>query len=468
MLLNAYRDEAYASFLRGGLPSRKEERYRYTDMQGMFAPDYGVNINRLPVPIDPYKAFRCFVPNLNSLLYFVVNDTFCQPAEPRTTLPDGVIVDSLGRIAETRPQVVRDYYNRLANKVRAKARANENKRVHSFCRVQPRLDKVNESTNLFDTECSRSSTIVNDDAVSALNTMLVQDGIFIYVPRGVRVEQPVQIVNMLHSGVDMMANRRVLIILEENSSLNILFCDHTDSNAQFLSTQVAEIFVGENAALDLTSVEETHSENRLASNTFIRLAEQSRLSHNTVTLHNGTTRNSLNILLEGEGAECVVNGSVILDKHQHADNNTIITHTAPHCSSRELYKYVVGDAATGAFAGKVFVAKGAQKTDSEMRNQNLCATKEARMYTQPMLEIYADDVKCSHGATVGQLNDAALFYMQQRGIPVSEAKRLLQIAFMSEVIDNIRLTPLRERLRYLVEKRFRGELNKCEGCTLCK
>ncbi|MCD8288662.1 MAG: Fe-S cluster assembly protein SufD [Prevotella sp.] len=423
MLLNACRDEAYASFLRGGLPSRKEERYRYTDMQGLFAPDYGVNINRLPVPIDPYKTFRCFVPNLNSLLYFVVNDTFCPPSEPRTTLPDGVIVGSLKKIAETNLQVVRDYYNRLAN---------------------------------------------NDDAVSSLNTMFVQDGVFIYVPRGVRVEQPVQIVNMLHSGVDMMANRRVLIVLEADSSLNILFCDHTDSNTQFLSTQVAEIFIGENAALDLTSVEETHSENRLASNTFIRLAERSRLCHNVITLHNGTTRNSLNILLDGEGAECVVNGSVILDKRQHADNNTLITHAAPHCSSRELYKYVVGDAATGAFAGKVLVARGAQKTDSEMRNQNLCATKEARMYTQPMLEIYADDVKCSHGATVGQLNDAALFYMQQRGIPVSEAKRLLQIAFMSEVIDNIRLTPLRERLRYLVEKRFRGELNTCEGCTLCK
>ncbi|MCD8305821.1 MAG: Fe-S cluster assembly protein SufD [Prevotella sp.] len=423
MLLNACRDEAYASFLRGGLPSRKEERYRYTDMQGMFAPDYGVNINRLPVPIDPYKTFRCFVPNLNSALFFVVNDTFCPPSEPRTTLPDGVIVGSLKKIAETNPELLGDCYNRLAD---------------------------------------------NNDAVSSLNTMLVQDGVFIYVPRGVRVEQPVQIVNMLHSGVDMMANRRVLVILEADSSLNILFCDHTDSNTQFLSTQVAEIFIGENAALDFTSVEETHSENRLASNTFIRLAERSRLCHNVITLHNGTTRNSLNILLDGEGAECVVNGSVILDKRQHADNNTLITHAAPHCSSRELYKYVVGDAATGAFTGKVFVAKGAQKTDSEMRNQNLCATKEARMYTQPMLEIYADDVKCSHGATVGQLNDAALFYMQQRGIPVSEAKRLLQIAFMSEVIDNIRLTPLRERLRYLVEKRFRGELNTCEGCTLCK
>ena len=134
----------------------------------------------------------------------------------------------------------------------------------------------------------------------------------------------------------------------------------------------------------------------------------------------------------------------------------------------ELYKYVLDNDATGAFAGRVLVEHGAQKTSSEMRNQNLCASREARMYTQPMLEIYADDVKCSHGSTVGQLNDAALFYMRQRGISEREARLLLQQAFVTEVIDAIALEPLRDRLRYLVDKRFRGELSKCEGCKLCR
>jgi Fe-S cluster assembly protein SufD len=127
-----------------------------------------------------------------------------------------------------------------------------------------------------------------------------------------------------------------------------------------------------------------------------------------------------------------------------------------------------GDKAVGAFAGRVLVEHGAQQTTSQMTNQNLTATKEARMYTQPMLEIYADDVKCAHGSTVGQLNDAALFYMRQRGIPLKEAKVLLQNAFINEVIDHMQLEPLRDRLHYLVEKRFRGELNKCTGCKLCK
>ena len=121
----------------------------------------------------------------------------------------------------------------------------------------------------------------------------------------------------------------------------------------------------------------------------------------------------------------------------------------------------------GAFAGKVYVAPGAQKSVSQMTNQNLCDTREARMYTHPMLEIYADDVKCAHGSTVGQLNDAAMFYMQQRGIPSHEARLLLQFAFINEVVDKMKLQPLRDRLHYLIEKRFRGELNKCEGCRLC-
>ncbi len=421
-LLNAHRGTAYETFRGKGLPNRKEERFRYTDMQSLFAPDYGMNINRLPVQTDPYKAFRCFVPNLNSLLYFVVNDEFCPPKEPKYALPEGMIIGSLRSAGTANPELLRGKYNCLAGK---------------------------------------------DDAATALNTMFAQDGLFVYMPKGVRMEKPVQIVNMLHSGVDLMANRRVLIIMEEDSELNILFCDHTDSTSRILSTQVTEIFVGANASLDLTSVEETHSENRLVSNTYIAQQSRSRLCHNVITLHNGITRNTLDISLQGEGAECACNGCVILDKQQHADNNTYIRHEAANCGSRELYKYVSGGASRGAFAGKVYVSKGAQKTNSTMINQNLCATKEARVFSQPMLEIYADDVKCSHGATVGQLNDAALFYMQQRGIPLDEAKKLLQIAFMSEVIANIRLVPLRERLRYLVEKRFRGELNTCEGCTLC-
>ena len=426
--MNAVRDEAFEDFRRLGFPSKKVERYKYTDMQKLFAPDYGVNLNRLQIPINPYESFRCDVPNLSTSLYFVVNDMFYHDEKPKGHLPEGVVIGSM----RDYPELVSKYYTKLAK--------------------------------------------TGEDAVTALNTMLAQDGLLVYVPKNVKVERAIQVINILKATPqnaprqvpDLMVNRRVLIILEEGSELKMLFCDHTADDRNFLATQVIEAYVGENSSLDLYCLEETHYKNVRVSNVYIDQQANSRVNHNVITLHNGVTRNKLDLTFSGEGAECQCYGCVIADKQQHVDNNTLITHKVPHCTSNELYKYVLDDQSTGAFAGRVLVEHGAQKTSSQMTNQNLTATKEARMYTQPMLEIYADDVKCAHGSTVGQLNDAALFYMRQRGISLEEAKLLLQNAFITEVIDHMQLVPLRDRLHYLVEKRFRGELNKCAGCRLCK
>ena len=282
------------------------------------------------------------------------------------------------------------------------------------------------------------------------------------------VDKTIQVINILRSDVDLMVNRRVLIVAEEGAEIKLLFCDHTADDRRFLATQVIEVFAKENAKVDLYCMEETHAKNVRLSNVYIHQESNSRVRHNIITLHNGITRNKLDLMLAGDGAECELGGCVIADKQQHVDNNTLVTHQVPHCTSRELYKYVLDEQATGAFAGRVLVQPGAQKTSSQMTNQNLCATREARMFTQPMLEIYADDVKCGHGSTVGQLNDLALFYMRQRGIPEKEARTLLQVAFVREVVDQIELTPLRDRLHHLIDKRFRGELNKCAGCKLCR
>ena len=425
-VMNAVRDEAFGRFASNGFPSKKVERYKYTDMQKLFEPDYGLNLNRLQIPVNPYEAFRCDVPNLSTSLYFVVNDMFYHDEKPKGHLPEGVVVGSLKDFATT------EYYNQLAGKA--------------------------------------------GDAVTDLNTMLAQDGLYVYVPKNVKVDRAIQVINILkatpqnaqHVVTDLMVNRRVLIVLEEGAEIKMLFCDHAADDRDFLATQVIEAFVGENASLDLYCLEETHYKNVRVSNVYIDQQANSRVNHNVITLHNGVTRNKLDLTFSGEGAECQCYGCVIADKQQHVDNNTLITHKVPHCTSNELYKYVLDDQSVGAFAGRVLVEHGAQKTVSQMTNQNLTATREARMFTQPMLEIYADDVKCAHGSTVGQLNDAALFYMRQRGIPLAEAKLLLQNAFINEVIDKMQLEPLRDRLHYLVEKRFRGELNKCAGCRLCK
>lgn len=423
-VMNAVRDEAFENFKRLGFPTKKVERYKYTDIPSLFEPDYGLNINRLEIPVDPYKAFKCDVPNLSTSLYFVVNDSFYDKALPKKELPEGVIVDSLARIAAEKPELISRYYAKIAK--------------------------------------------TEEDGITALNTMLAQDGLLIYVPKGTVVDRAIQVINILRSDVDLMVNRRVLIIVEDRAEIKLLFCDHAADDRRFLATQVIEAYVGENAGLDLYCLEETHAKNVRVSNVFISQQANSRVNHNVITLHNGTTRNRTDLVFEGEGAECNLAGCVIADKDQHVDNNTLIDHKVDHCTSNELYKYVLDENAVGAFAGKVLVRHGAQHTTSQETNQNLCTTKTARMFTQPMLEIYADDVKCAHGSTVGQLNDAALFYMQQRGISKKEAKLLLEFAFINEVIDHMKLEPLRDRLHYLVEKRFRGELNKCEGCKLCK
>ena len=426
--MNAVRDQAFEDFRRQGFPSRKVERYKYTDIEELFAPDYGVNLSRLQIPVDPYQAFRCDVPNLSTSLFFVVNDMFYHDSKPKGHLPEGVVIDSM----RNHPDIVAKYYSKLAS--------------------------------------------TSEDAVTALNTMLAQDGMLVYVPGNVKVERAIQVINILKATPqnaqrqvpDLMVNRRVLIVLEEGAEIKMLFCDHAADDRNFLATQVIEAYVGDNASLDLYCLEETHYKNIRLSNVYIDQQRDSRVNHHVITLHNGVTRNKLDLTFSGEGAACNCYGCVIADKEQHVDNNTLITHKVPHCTSSELYKYVLDDKSTGAFAGRVLVEPGAQKTSSQMTNQNLTATREARMYTQPMLEIYADDVKCAHGSTVGQLNDAALFYMRQRGISLSEAKMLLQNAFINEVIDKMQLEPLRDRLHHLVEKRFRGELNKCEGCKLCK
>lgn len=422
--MNAVRDEALAHFHCLGFPTRREERYRYTSVDKLFAPDYGVNINRIKLAYDPYNTYHCDVPRLSTSLFFVLNDSFYDSDKHAERLPEGVTVCSLCKAAAEQPLLVSRYYSKAAD--------------------------------------------AGTDAVTALNTMMAQDGLFVHVPKGVNVERTIQVINMLHSDVDLMVNRRVLIIVEDNARLRLLFCDHAADDRHFLTTQVIEAFVGNGASLELYCMEETHAKSTRMSNLYIQQQADSRVTHNVITLHNGITRNRTDLMLCGEGAECDLCGCVTADKNQHVDNNTLIVHHAPNCTSRELYKYVLDGKATGAFAGRVLVEKGARKSISEEVNQNLCVTKEARMFTQPMLEIYDDDVKCSHGSTVGQLNDAALFYMRQRGINLEEARTLLEMAFVNEVVDHIKLEPLRDRLHYLIEQRFRGKLDKCEGCRLCE
>lgn len=421
-LLNEAREKAAIRFKATGFPGTKEENWLHSNVAKRFATDYGMNLGRVEVNADRRTLFTCDVPNLNTHQAFIVNDTF-RDGESGKKLPDGVILASLNRIAEESPSLLEPYYNTLAEQ---------------------------------------------GDSIAQFNTMFAQDGVVLYIPKNTVVEETVQIVTLLQANVEMLSNRRLLVILEENSQASLLICDHSAMEKQTLSTQVTEIFIGRGAQLDLYELEETAYSNTRLSHLFVLQEADSRFSHSNITLTNGFTRNYISVSLEGKGAEAIINGLVIGDKSQHTDNRTIVDHKTGNCNSSELYKYILDEQSTGVFAGKMLIRPDAQQTVSQQTNRNLCLTSDAHMYAQPQLEIYADDVKCSHGSTVGQLDDNALFYMQQRGIPADEARHLLMYAFAGEVIENIKIEALRDRLHMLVEKRLRGELNHCRTCALCK
>ncbi len=425
-VMNGLREEAVALLERKGLPSLKDEEFRRTDVESLYAPDYGLNLARLNIETNPYEVFRCDVPNLSTLLYFVVNDSFYKSVRPAAAkLPEGVLVGSLHDLSVQYPELVSRYYGKIAD--------------------------------------------MNRDGTVALNTAFAQDGFFLYVPDGVVVEKPIQLVNILFGSVDFMVNRRLLIVVGKGAQAKLLVCDHSDdTSVNYMSSQVCEIFVDDDAVFDYYDMEESSEHTSKVASVFVRQGARSNVLVNGIVLHNGVTRSNYYTEFAGEYAELSLCGMAIVDKEQSVDTCTFIDHAVPHCHSNELFKYVLNDSSRGSFAGRILVRHGAQKTEAYQSNKNLCASPLAKMYTKPQLEIYADDVKCSHGATVGQLDPNALFYMRSRGIPEAEARMLLMFAFTNDVIEQVRLDALKDRLRQLVEKRFRGELAKCSGCRACR
>ena len=380
--LNNEREAAMTQFEAMGFPTKKVERYRYTDVAEAFAPNYGLSL-------APY------------------------------TIKDVQYVYA----AKEAPIDIVPYYNKVADS--------------------------------------------KGDALTALNTALAHDALVIYVPKGKKAETPIRIENVLNGEQDTMVVRRVLIVMEELSEATIFFVDHVMSDQAFLTSQVVEVVCKEGSHLDLYEMEETSNKCNRFSNLYIKTERDAVVRHNNLTISNGVTRNGIDVYMQGKGSEVTLNGAVIADREQHVDNNTVIEHQVEQCQSNELYKYVLDDKAVCAFAGKILVKEGAQQTYSQETNNNMVASNDARMYTQPMLEIYADDVKCAHGSTVGVMDEAALFYMMQRGIPNEEAKTLLKNAFISQVIDEMKWTAFRDRLHIIIDKRLSKE-ERCGTCKICK
>jgi Fe-S cluster assembly protein SufD len=420
--INSFREAAIAKFNQLGIPTRKNETYRYTNLDTFFNHDFKSYF--LPSRTDFVKAekFRCDVTDLDAHGIVLLNGFYPTINDKLRQLPGGIWIGSL---------------NEAAKKFKDKIEAHYGKYING-----------------------------DSDGLVHLNTAMASDGVFIYVPEGVVLKKPIQIVNLVQSDEDIFNQHRNLIIVEKNADITLIVCDHTLSPQKFLTNGVTEIYVGENARFDLMRVQNEHNNAGKITHTFIHQERNSNASSNNITLHGGLVRNSTHHFLGGEGAECTSYGLYLADKFQHVDNYVNVDHAFPNCTSNQLFKGVLDDMATGAFNGRIYVHKNAQGTLAYQKNNNILLTDDAKMDTKPQLEIYADDVKCSHGATVGQLDDDALFYLQSRGINKREARLMLMFGFAHEVIQNIKVEALRERMDNLVMQRLKGELTRCASCMV--
>ncbi|TKG92410.1 Fe-S cluster assembly protein SufD [Puteibacter caeruleilacunae] len=417
--MNAARKPAMEEFLRQGIPTRKQENYKYSDLQEIFNRDYHVYPSYVAREMQLNQVFKCDVPELDTNLVLIVNGWYYHQNK-ELNLPEGVIIDSLSKIASEKPELVEKYYSKLAK--------------------------------------------TNEDPLAALNTMLAKDGLFIYIPDGVVIEKPIQVINLLHSKEDSFATQRNLFVAGKNSQAKVVFCDHTLTSHHFLSNNLTEVFIEENANFDLYNLQNQHNQSGNLCSVFVSQERSSTSVVNTASLHGGLVRNNLKVELKGEYAEANLFGIALADSDQHIDSFTYVDHMVANCRSNQIFKNVLDEQATGGFTGRIHVQRDAQQTNAFQRNSNVLIHDDARMRTKPQLVIDADDVKCSHGATVGRIDEEALFYLKSRGINDKEARLMLMLAFTHEVIQEIRIDALRERLDDLVEKRFRGEISHCHNC----
>lgn len=424
-VMNGYRKEAFEKFVQlGGIPQKTED-YIYTDLLPVFERDYQVVLKYIRQEVDMNETFRCAVTDLVTDPILTVNGWwFDGNLEPE--LPEEVVICSLCEASVKYPDLFHEHYNQYAAKA---AR----------------------------------------DGLIALNTAFAQDGVFVYIPDEVILERPLQIINLLRANADLMGFQRNLIILGKNARATVLVCDHTLSNQNFLMNNTTEVYLGPNAHLDYYQVQNQHSGASQINSLFVSEHRDSAFDSNIVTLYGGLIRNNMYVALNEEGGDCNLYGMYILDKKQVVDNFSYIDHIAPHCTSNEHFKGVMDDAALANFSGCIRVRPDAQKTEAYQANNNLLLSDSARINAKPQLIIDADDVKCSHGATVGQIDEEAMFYLRSRGIGREEARMMMMFGFAHDIIRHVKLEPLREKIDELIEKRLRGELSKCYNCMMqCK
>lgn len=411
--LHALRRAAIQRFAEVGFPTTRDEEWRFTNV----APIARTTFRPAPAGEPEGEAARQLAalaeglrgePHVAVLVF--LNGHYSERLSVLPSLPDGVRVGSLAAALRDTPEMVEPHLARQAG--------------------------------------------AEGHAFQSLNTAFLQDGVFICLPRGVVLTEPIQVVFASAAAGPVMAHPRGLIVAGESSQATIVERYVGSGGEAYLTNTVTEVVTQPNAVLEHYRLQQEGDQGFHVATLQARVARDSAVHSHAFTFGGSLTRNDVNAVLAGEGGHCTLNGLYMGHGKQLIDNHTRIDHATPHCTSHELYKGILADQSRGVFNGKIYVHPDAQKTDAKQTNQTLLLSDDAAINTKPQLEIFADDVRCTHGATVGQLDEDAIFYLRSRGIPMDAARGLLTYAFASEVVEGVKLASLRAELERLIFTRL--------------
>ncbi len=409
--------ESFKKFKEKGFPTSKDEKWRKTNLN-RFMDNYYHPVANTVVKKNNLNE-PCIVPHFQTKNISLVNGHYT--GEQLEVLDNGIILGSLQAAARKHPRLVEKYFNRL-------------------------LSKSNNPTDY-------------------LNTAMFTDGFFLFVPENTK-NFNLQITQKLDTPVDALINTRNLIILEKGANINIIQCDDSNEHRSHFATFNSEIFIRKNAELNWYKYQNINNVSALFSNSFSEVEEKAKFFTNFYQLNGKLLRNEQFADIIGKDVAVDHYGLYLADKTQQFDNVIFISHSSEGSYSNQKFKGILDDSAKGFFNGQILVKKEAQQTNAYQKNDNILLTDKAKISSQPFLEIYADDVSCSHGSTTGQLDNEALFYIRQRGISKRDARLLQLYAFTGELIEAIKIPELIEPTKDLIKKRLNGELDVCEKCIL--
>ena len=407
--MHQIRKEALENFNELPLPTLKDEDWRYTNISPLLKYNFNIVTKDAKISNDTIQNYR--FNNLKSHLIVFMNGQFSAENSKLLNLPNGVVIGSLSDAIKNNPEIVEKYFNKNA-------------------------------TN-------------NHQIFAALSTAYTKDGAFIYVPEGKIVEEPIHIIFITSSKDEKIITQpRNLFIAEKNSQLTIIEHYISDEENIYFTNAVTEIVVNESAVVDHVKLQEESKNAFHIARMEVGQERNSNFTSHSISLGGALTRNNINALFNDEGSECTLNGLFLIEGEQLFDVHTLIDHAKPLCNSHEYYIGILDNKARGVFNGKVLVRPDAQKTNAFQKNKNIILSDQALINTKPELEIFADDVKCSHGATIGQMDEEAKFYLRSRGIADKTATAILIRAFSSDVIKSIKIKQIRNYLDELLSKRF--------------